>query len=142
MRSRAYLERLIAEVARIEFSYPAANLGLCEVCREALARLEQAEPASSPTTPSVAQDYLQRHMELLDARRQLGLVPAGDYRQQKRELALAVLESRFAGMPIVRRVVRAGSALVDGIEEGLESLGDFAEKVYNQRMSAQLARRQ
>ena len=42
-RSRAYLERLIAEVARIEFCYPAANLGLCEVCRETLARLEEAE---------------------------------------------------------------------------------------------------
>jgi len=133
---RFYLRRLADEVARIEFSYPAANLGLAEVCRDALALVDSlpidAETDSSPTE----QPNDDHAMELLEAQKDLGLVPRHEYRRKRRELSRAMHQSRFAETPVLRRVVGAGTALLDGLDEGIYALGDFAERLYHQRLTA------
>ena len=63
---RFHLQRLADDVARIEFSYPAANLGLADVCRDALAlidRLHVDDETDISPTDHVNVDHA---MELLE----------------------------------------------------------------------------
>jgi hypothetical protein len=131
-----YLERLADSVARIEFSYPAANLGLADICRDALARVGNVTPGDETASATSNEADSDRAIELLEAQQTLGLVPHDEYRRKRRELSRRLRQSRLAETPVLQRVVGAGTILLDALDEGLYMLGDLAEKVYRQRVSA------
>ena len=132
------LERLAGEVARIEFAYPAARLGLSEICQQALARVASSQGTPAPSIPGNDAPQPQHELQVLDARRELGLVPRHEYRRQRRELSRNLLQSRFATTPVLQRVVGVGAVLLDGLDEGLYVLGEFAERLYKQRFAMDL----
>lgn len=127
------LERLASEVARIEFAYPAARLGLSEICQQTLIRVASCQSTPDLSIPQNANLQPQHELQVLDAQRELGLVPRHEYRRKRRELSRSLLQSRFARTPVLQRVVGAGTAMLGGLDEGLYVLGEFAERLYRQR---------
>ena len=133
---RFHLQRLADDVARIEFSYPAANLGLADVCRDALTLIDSLHVDDETDISPTDHSNVGHAMELLEAQKELGLVPRHEYRRRRRELSRAQNQSRLAETPILQLVAGAGTALLDGLDEGLYALGDFAERLYHQRLTA------
>ena len=128
------LERLASAVAQIEFAYPAADLGLTEVCRNALVHVSNTEGESPSTVASGGDSDAGHELQVLDAKRELGLVPRHEYRRRRKQLSRRLRSSRLAETPILQHVVGVGTVLLDGLDEGLYLLGDFAESIYRQRL--------
>jgi len=133
-RVRAHLERLADDVARIEFSYPAANLGLADVCRDALALVGSAPLNDETDTSPTGQSNGDHAIELLEAQKELGLVPRHEYRRRRRELSRTLRQTPLGQAPVLQRFAQVGSALLDGLDEGLDMLSDFTERFNQQRL--------
>jgi hypothetical protein len=130
--ARLLLERLVADIRRVERQYPVWDCGLSEMCSlDHIAGFVVATPRPAPPPDPEA---LQSQLSVLDVTRELGLVPLHEYRRERRDILRRLRMTRLGHAPVLAHVVDLGVTVAEGYEDGVRALAGMTDRVCRWRL--------